>query len=162
MQEAYSAVPARSAWSANQPPLSLVGATHALRVQSGCSAPGLSSARTALRPGRMVSPPRGSPHGTLLFCGPRADFAGRMNWDAWLTARGCPRTSFPPAGSDRAGCWILRVGVGRGARSSTCGSKVVHRCPALSAVTLRRCRPRYAETCHRPRSWLYRWLYEWM
>jgi hypothetical protein len=99
----------------------------------------------------MVSPPRGSPHGTLLFCGPRADFAGRLNWDAWLTARGCPRTSFPPAGSDRAGCWILRVGVGRGARSSTCGLKVVHRCPALAAVTLRRCRPRYAEWCHRPR-----------
>ena len=33
------------------------------------------------------------------------------------------------------------------------------RCTGLTAFTLRRCRPRRTETCHRPRSWLYRWLY---
>ena len=46
-----------------------------------------------------------------------------------------------------------------GLEPTTRGLKVVHRCAALSASTLKCCRPRYAETGQRPVSWLYLWLY---
>jgi hypothetical protein len=47
-----------------------------------------------------------------------------------------------------------------GLEPTTRGLKVAPKCLALTAFTLRRCRPTYAETCHRQGSWLYQWLYE--
>ena len=74
--------PNRHSWRQNGPrhtTLRTLALTCALRVQFGCSTLGVGCARTAQRPGRMVSSPRVSPPGTVMVCGLCADLANRLS-----------------------------------------------------------------------------------